>query len=747
MSVWGDALAGSLATLPAVAALLAFVAWWGRRRGARRLPPRWLASAAAALALLGAASLAHRSLPLPDARPVLAAALFALVLAHAAVQLRALRPLLDGPGRPSALFLLLPFAVYCCLVPWAGAERQPDGDEPYYLLLAHSLAYDLDTDLADEYEAGESLRFMARRIEPQPGDPRGPGGQVYSRHDALLPAVLALPYRLGGRTGALVAMAALAAALAWATLALARRAFPARPAEGLLAYGVVAFAPPLLTYAHQVWVEVPAALAAAVALERTLALTGTPEGAPVSPSADGAGPGAGGAALAVRWLPLALALAALPLLKIRFTLVAAPLVLLLLLRALRGGPRSRLLGAGAAAILAATVAAVLASNWARYGNPLKIHAWSELALGSFSPDSYARGLLGLFWDAAFGLFFFSPVWLLAVPGIVQLARSRRALAGGLALVALPYLAVTAPRTEWYGGWSPPFRYGMVLLPILALTLVPLLGQRRRPGARTLLALLGLATAALTLVWLAVPGLTYDLADGRTRLLDALSASLGADAARLFPSYVRPRLASWIWPPATAAGAILLWWWPTRRRPRRPPVRPAAAVAAGTLMLLGLAAVPLLARGAPSGVVELEDPWIDHRGGHLQPGTWVVARTLHRQGWVIRPFEEVRVPLVPGGDRVELVLVLEVGRNNPGPLHLEVAAGEEVLEVWTPEEASAGDRSGVVRRVELGPFDWPGNAGRVGIGNAPPPLVLRAVGPSRPGRQNGFLLDRLEVRWL
>ncbi len=75
---------------------------------------------------------------------------------------------------------------------------------------------------------------------------------------------------------------------------------------------------------------------------------------------------------------------------------------------------------------------------------------------------------------------------------------------------MPYLVLVAPRSEWYGGWSPPFRYALVALPLLALALVPLLAERRRAGARALLTGLAALTLALTLVWLVAAGLDVQL---------------------------------------------------------------------------------------------------------------------------------------------------------------------------------------------------------------------------------------------
>lgn len=725
-----DPLRSTLAAVPLAVAAFAALHRTARRRGARRIPPGLLRFESGALAGLAAAALARGPLGLTGATPALAAGLLGLAVLHAAAQLRALRPLLGErlAGRPSVLFFAVPAVLYLAILPWAAERRQPDGDEPYYLLLAHSLAYDLDADLANNYAGADWRFFLDRPVAPQPGDPVGQEGQVYSRHNLLLPLALAVPYRLAGKVGVLAAMSLLAALLAWLVLRLAGRFFPHLPGEALLASGVLALAPPLLTYAHQVWVEVPAAVLLALALDRVLDRTAAAHG--------GAGPRWRQTA---GWAALALPLILLPLLKMRFAVVALPLLALAFHRASRGNRRARRGVLGIAVLLATTGGAILAYNRARFGNPLKIHTWGELALPAVSLRGTLEGFLGLFWDVAFGLFAFAPLWLVVVPALALAAARWRGAVGRpaayLAVVALPYLLLVAPRAEWYGGWSPPFRYGVVLLPLLAVVLVPLLAERHRSGARLVLGALGAATLALALVWLAAPGITYHLADGRTRLLDALSAGLGADAARLFPSYVRPRLASWLWPPLSALAVTLAWWLPRRRRPEAPAsARGASASHAvgAALVLVAAASVPALAALLPPRVVELEDPWVIHRGGHVHPETWVVARSHYRGGWVVRPGEAVEVPLGPGaGGRAGLVLELRFGRNNPDPLSLEVLAGDRLLTRWRPRA------TGVWRRIELGPLDLPPGE----------PLVLRAAGPPRAGRQNGLLLDRVEIEWL
>jgi hypothetical protein len=470
----------------------------------------------------------------------------------------------------------------------------------------------------------------------------------------------------------------------------------------------VAFAPPLLLYSYQVWVEVPAGLLAAAALDRVLNLDGQR-----------------------RWgwregLGLGIPILLLPLLKLRFILLSVPVLVLGWWHA--GRPRKPVLILG---LLLATVAAgMLLYNELLYANPLKIHTLQEIDPQRYSPASYLIGGIGLFWDAAFGLFACAPLWLLLLAAVPLLAVRRERLLFHLAALSVPYFVVLAPRSEWYGGWSPPFRYAMMALPLLGLALVPLLGRRGRSLAWALLAGLGALTLVLTLVWVVVPGWTYNFADGRSYALDALSGRLGLDFARLFPSSVRPRSATWLWPLATAILVPLLWWLPGRRA-RTQTVAGLAGLAGIVAVLLAAAVLPSAAARLPTRVIELEDPQVSKSGGHLYPETWMLDRGRYRGSWVLRVGEWLQTPVVPGGRWVRLTLHAQLIRNQPVPFALDVRAGDRLLATWNP------GRERVWEAVELGPFDWP--AGQ--------PLTLTAHGPHPPGALNGVLLDCVDLDWL
>ncbi|MCB1056377.1 MAG: hypothetical protein KDD11_12825 [Acidobacteria bacterium] len=707
-----DPLRSTLVVVPIVALALVWIDRACAARGGRRLAPALRRAHLAAMLGLSVLTLGRGALGLELSAPVVAAG-WALLLAHRVYhQTLTLRPLLGRrlPERPSTLFFFLPLVVYLAITPWMSAQRPPDGDEPYYLLLAHSLSHDLDADLANNYAEEDWRTFMDRPIAPQPGDPTGPDGEVYSRHNEMLPLLLAPGYRLAGRSGAVMTLAAMAALLAWLFLRLGRSYFPDSPGAVLLATSLVAFAPPLLLYAVEIWTEVPGAVLATIALDRALVLRRR------EPR---------------RWevlLGIGLPVALLPLLKLRFVLIGLPILVLAWWRA----PRARRQLVALGVILALLGLGFLVSNQVRFGNPLKMHSSEELDLAHHSLGEFARGGVGLFFDSAFGLFAVAPLWLVVLPGLAWVATRRQTLLADLGLLSLPYLALLAPRGEWYGGWSPPFRYGLVLLPLLGLLAVPAFEHRRSRGARALLSALALVTLVLTLAWVAVPGWTFAFADGKTYLLDHLSRITGSDVVRIFPSTIRPRLATWLWPPLLAALLIAGWWWPRSRRGRRSLGPPRATGTA--LLLAGAALIPLAGARWPSHVIEIEDAQVGHYGGHLHPSRWTVDRARYRGGWVLRPGESATLPVVAGGDRVAVTIHAQ-WVSNGGEVLLELRRGEHLLATWRPQE----ERRWLVHETE--PMPWtPGE---------PLVLALRAVEPgTKPtaAAPSGLVIDRVELSW-
>lgn len=431
----------------------------------------------------------------------LGVAMAVLAAGVAAARLRA-RPLgLPGPrvlGAVGALVLGV-FAVR------HASLAQATGDEIEYLLLTQSLWSEGDLDIADNYEREDYKAYTPGMGEMPWGTLRADGRPI-STHSPGLPAVLAPVYALGGRTACVLVLALAAAGTVVLTHALARKATGQEEAARFAA--LAALGPPLFFYGAFVYTEAPSALVVAAALH---VLGSTP-----SPRA---------AALA------ALLVSALPWLHVKLIPAAAALGAVGLLR-LRG----RALAAFCL-VAAAMAAGFVAHFWTIFGDP------TPLALyGSRVPRAVRRAepelaLAGLLADASFGLLPVAPVFLLALAGLPLLRRAG-ASRWPLALTGLALLLPLVSWRKWWGGFCPPARFLVPLIPLLAVLLALRLAASASGLARWRWPLFagGVALAAYGL-WNADRLLVLNTKDEPPRVLEAIGGEVGA--ARYLPKLTDP----------------------------------------------------------------------------------------------------------------------------------------------------------------------------------------------------------------
>jgi hypothetical protein len=220
---------------------------------------------------------------------------------------------------------------------------QRTGDEPHYLLAAHSLVGERDFDLRNNYERGDFLAFWTGNALDRHVVAGAGGAQVLS-HNVGLPLLIAPAYALGGLSAASYLMALLGALLAAQVFALAHD-LSGDLRAALLAWLLVAFTPPVLWYVFLISPELPGALATIVALRALLR-------------------GAQGTARRGELSAGALALAALSFLSSRYLIVVAAFGLGAAWLAWRGERRWLLV----IALAGIGLAAYLGANAALYGS-------------------------------------------------------------------------------------------------------------------------------------------------------------------------------------------------------------------------------------------------------------------------------------------------------------------------------------------------------------------------------------------
>jgi len=529
---------------------------------------RCLGCELAALVLFGALAAFARVLLRVEVDPYLAMIAFGAVVLTIVCAFVAFADDVRWSANRAALLALL---FYVLMVPLM--LRTPlDGDEPYYLLIAESLIHDRDLDLGNQFADLSRTASGRTDLVPQIGDRVTPG-HVRSHLEPVFPLLIAPGYAIAGLAGALLTIALFGALLARSTVRLFEDEGISDATTRAL-FPLFAFGPPIVFYAARLWPEVPAAFLFVEAVRGVRQRR------------------------AGRWVG---AVVALVLLKVRFVLVAIVLVL----RALR----TRRQAIVAAVVI--VIALVAAS-----------HRLRELV--PESARAYPIGLFGLALDGAAGIAFQAPLYLF---GLIALARWRSMPEGfrlGMASSAL-YVLVLVPRSEWHGGWSPPLRYIVFVVPFLALGAAALY-DRIAPAP---LAIVSAWTAGLVIHGAAFPWRLFHIANGENVAGEWLSKAYHADVSRLFPSFIRPNFA------ALVASVLLVVAFSLSR---------AIALSRGINFLLRPAAVAIAIVLAaifgtrPGSRIDFEDAHVIHKGGELFPTEYQVARFVFHGGWIVRPGE-------------------------------------------------------------------------------------------------------------
>ena len=484
--------------------------------------------------------------------------------------------------------------VYALAIP-AMLRTPIDGDEPFYLLLTESIVHDGDLDLANQYREQNSASGRTDLV-PQFGDPTGPGGAQYSRHEPFLSLLMAPGYALGGLPGAVAVIALFGVLLVRSTVRwMEDEGVSADAARAV--FPLFAFGPPVLFYATRIWPEVPAAFCYVEALRgiRNQRIQ--------------------------RWLP---ALFGLVMLKLRFVLVAVGIV---------GVAVRRAKARRSTWIALAIIAVPMAIAFLITGSATNVHSWREII--PTSPMKYVVGLLGLLADGMGGIAFQAPFYLLGLFAITRWSATPRGFRIGL-LASVIYVFYLLPRPEWYGGWAPPLRYVVFLMPVLALGAASVWDRVSR-GA---IALVAAATVGLVIHGVAHPWHLFHIADGENSLGEWLSQLYHADFSRVFPSFVRINEAAWIGAAVVILVIFLL------RRTKVDLVIP--------LVALAIAFGFNHARRPAALRVDFEDAHVLHKGGKLYPEQYTMMRQFYRGGWVLEAGDSASLLAAAGKWKVHFI---------------------------------------------------------------------------------------------
>lgn len=491
-------------------------------------------------------------------------------------------PRLAARGGPIAAGVLA--AALLGLVLVATRHLPITGDEPHYLLATQSLLADGDLDLANNYDAGDYRAYYPGLLEPR-HVALGVLAQQFSFHGPGVSVLVVPGFALAGAAGAR-ATVALVAALGAGFLWAAARRLTGSTAAAWLAWAALVGAAPFTFHAVAVY---PDAVGAAITCAALWALVALADEAPVRLSA---------------LVGVGAALAALPWLHLRLSATAG-LFGLALVAVMARRRRDAILPFAAAPIISLVL--WVASSWVMFRTLDPTWVFRQQAAGSLAATP--AGLLGLFFDAEYGLFAYAPVMALAALGLPATLR-RAPLTGLVSALLVAITAGVAGAWVWWGGTSAPARFLVPVLPLACLWLAAWWAEAApasRAFAGALLTVGGCLTAMLALVERGA--FIVNAPDGRGTIFDWISPNV--DLALALPSLFRagaspgseaPIAAIWV---IAGAAALALTHGARRWRAGRGDGRWLLASAVVLLYLTGAAAAAWWWRGAA--------PWTADRG--------------------------------------------------------------------------------------------------------------------------------------
>jgi hypothetical protein len=401
------------------------------------------------------------------------------------------------------------------------------GDAVHYMVIAQSLALDGDLDLANDYT--DSSRLL--NAEPESHARRDRAGVLRPVHSLGLPLVsvpfFRIAYALADRSNRLPAWVIEAARLnkfialrqlislfmIGVTVLLTVQLFRllatwTAPIPSAIATFVLIASPPIVSLGYVFMTEIPAAAICVLLFRRAVA----------------------GMTAATRGHALALGVATgfLVLLHVRNAGAAAALAAIFIWQ-LRS---SRRLAAAYGIGLLATCSIHVAFNYFFWGQAVTgPHARiGRIAGASAIAVEMTTRTVGMLVDQRHGLLLTAPIFLLVPAGLLALRSVDRRTVSWSILVAGAYLTlILVPMTNdhgWRGGWSPPARFWVPVVLLLAIGLPQLLETGR---GRLIAGVLVAAQLAIDVVCWTRPMTMWTETAGESPVLSAL---VGALAARL-----------------------------------------------------------------------------------------------------------------------------------------------------------------------------------------------------------------------
>lgn len=381
----------------------------------------------------------------------------------------------------------------------SGGFKLLRGDEPHYLITIKSMVEDGDFLLENNYlnpkpEAETWPYGMHVRI--------GVDGHFYSTHGIGLALLLSPSYKVGGLIGCFIVMSIISTLVNAFIFKICFSMLKDTKAALIssLAFG---FSTPILTFSNKLFPELPMALIVLICFYLSMDISSI-----------------------TKSFLMGLLLGFSLFLKEAYALIALVFIIYVLSRLMLKKEFKKLVGF----IVPFSILLILLMLYFYSAFNIPITTLQEFKYGNL-----INGSLGLLWDGRYGLFIYAPIAYLSFYGVVEFLKHQK-VKGIIAIILfLIFYALVSLWAIWWGGWSPPARLILPVLPLLSFPFSYLIKNNlKKFWFKTILLLFFLIGFMLNFV------ITITNSLSRRKLTDfpfiVLKKLIGVDLSFLIPSF-------------------------------------------------------------------------------------------------------------------------------------------------------------------------------------------------------------------
>lgn len=405
-------------------------------------------------------------------------------------------------------------AVYISMSMWFNYANQPTGDEPIYLMVSHSILYDFDLDLKNNYEHKDYSRFYKKELESHE---LSINGRIISYHPVWFSVIIAPFYLILLRLGVTLFIN-IAAAFLCGFIFLFLEKSGIKRKNSIVTAGITGLSMPVFMYFNQITTEVISAVLITGALTQIIYYK-------------------------KRWLPGGFACFMVFLMHLRNIPVIAAIIIIAFIeyrKEIITFVKYAALQAGGAVIL-------FLGNYFIYGVLVPRQSKEEIPVNrafTFNSD----GFLGLFLDQEFGILFYTPVFSVIFAGLFFMHSRDKKLFYYMLLIFLPVYIMSAMWFEWRGGGGSSPRFFVPVILFFSVSAAFAVDKLKSIRARNVFYTLAGAGLAVSFVISLVPWFRWNKGKGENWILKFISEFINVDITVLFPA---------LWGGGSSA-AVIIW---------------------------------------------------------------------------------------------------------------------------------------------------------------------------------------------